>query len=52
MAENAAPQTEETSDGDRREDAYDLDRSLVERLFDALEADDAATIKALVADLR
>lgn len=51
MADKAAPQTEDTSEDDRREDAYDLDRSLVERLLDALDADDGATVKALVEDL-
>lgn len=51
MAEELAPQTEEQLDDDRREDAYDLDRTLVERLLGALEAEDRATVKLLIDDL-
>ncbi len=63
MAENLSPQTDtrsdqksgeppaEISDEERREDAYELDRTLVERLLDALEAEDRTTLKLLIEDL-
>jgi len=51
MAEDDAPQIEDPSEDDRREDAYDLDRTLVEELLDALEAEDRDTVKALIEDL-
>ncbi len=51
MAEDVALEEDDPSDDDRRDDAYDLDQSLVERLLDALEAEDRATLKLLLEDL-
>jgi len=51
MSEDLETKEIESPEDDRREDAYDLDQTLVEKLLEALEAEDRTTVKALVDDL-